>query len=464
VLLFDKTGTIAARPPPCVVVAPGVALDRDALLHAAASLDQVSPHVLASAIVRAARAQGVPLTLPTLVEEQPGTGLTGTLDGREVRVGRWAWVTPTSSTEGVPDWVHAVRRRAELDGSTTVFVAVDGRAAGALLLDDPVRTDAARTLRELRQAGIRRAVLVTGDRAEIAEMVGAVTGVDDVLAERTPAEKVDAVLVERIHGSTIMVGDGVNDAPALAAADVGVALGARGSTASSEAADVVLNVDRLDRLAEAIHASRRALTIARQSVFVGMGLSLAAMAAAALGLLPPTIGALLQEAIDVVVILNALRVAVEPLPHVRLTGAEATLGLRFSSEHEPLLRGMEAIRRAADALGQVPPRTHRFRASTRAPPRRCSRTSPPRTPSPSVLATALRRTVGDESRAYGDRTWPRADRLIDDLPPVGPDPRTCRARRALYGLDWSCACTSPRRTRATSPSSRTTCRSRTVVR
>ena len=170
---------------------------------------------------------------------------------------------------------------------------------------DPARYP--RTLRELRRAGLRRIVLVTGDHPDVAETVGAAVGVDEVLAERSPAEKVEAARRERSGGPTIMVGDGVNDAPALAAADVGVAMGARGATASSEAADVVLVVDRLDRLAEAIGVARRSRRIALQSVLAGMGLSLAAMVGAAAGLLTPVVGAVLQEAIDVAVIVNALR-------------------------------------------------------------------------------------------------------------------------------------------------------------
>jgi soluble P-type ATPase len=409
------------------------------LLALSASLDQVSPHVLASSIVLGARAAGATLLLPTDAEEQAGAGIRGVVGGRDVRIGRWSWIDP----EAAPDWVRTVRRRAELDGSTTVFVGVDGRPAGALLLDDPVRTDAARTLRELRQAGIRRAVLVTGDRAEIAEMVGAMVGADDVLSERTPGEKVDAVLVERAHGPTIMVGDGVNDAPALAAADVGVALGARGSTATSETADVVLNVDRLDRLADAILIARRAFTIARQSAVVGMGLSLVAMVAAAFGLLPPALGALLQEAIDVAVILNALRVAFEHPAHVRLEGDDAALGLRFSGEHEALRRGMETIRQAADALGRTDPaestallvRARQFLDEELLPHEVAEDTElyP-------VLATALggEDPVGTMSRGHAEivHLTRRLGRLVDDLPPEGPGPdERQELRRVLYGLD-----------------------------
>jgi P-type E1-E2 ATPase len=150
-------------------------------------------------------------------------------------------------------------------------------------------------------------VLVTGDRADRGESVGALLGVDAVISEMKPQDKVTAVLAEHANGTVMMVGDGVNDAPALAAADIGVAMGARGAAASSEAADVVILVDRLDRLVDAISIARRSRHIALQSVYAGIGLSMAGMIAAAFGYLTPVQGAILQEVIDVAVIVNALR-------------------------------------------------------------------------------------------------------------------------------------------------------------
>jgi soluble P-type ATPase len=242
-------------------------------------------------------------------------------------------------------------------------VAVDGRLAGALVLDDPLRGDTPATLRALRASGIQRVVLVTGDHPEVAETVGAAIGADLVLAERSPEEKVEAVLAERQAlkgvGTTVMVGDGLNDAPALAAADVGVAMGARGATVSSEAADVVLTVDRLDRLAEALRVARRSRAIALQSVGAGMGLSLAAMAVAAAGYLPPLAGALLQEAIDVAVILNALRAlsggngGARRLARRRERTA-AELGAGFHAEHRAMQPALERLRTLADALDGLP--------------------------------------------------------------------------------------------------------------
>jgi soluble P-type ATPase len=235
---------------------------------------------------------------------------------------------------------------------STVFVSVGAELVGALLLDDPIRRDAARTIRRLRQSGIGRIVMVTGDRAEVADSVGAILGVDAVLAERSPAEKVEAVVMARRTGPTAMVGDGINDAAALAAADVGVAMGARGATASSEAADVVLTVDRLDRLGEAVLIARRALAVATQSVTAGIGLSFVAMAVAAAGRLPSAWGALAQEAIDVAVILNALRARGGPSAH-RLEAADAEMARRFSAEHLALQSDLDQIRVVADAMGVV---------------------------------------------------------------------------------------------------------------
>jgi cation transport ATPase len=289
----------------------GEAADSE-VLRLAASLDQVSQHVLAAAVVRAARERGLVLSFPTGVTERPGWGIRGEVDGHQVALGKLSWIGLSSINKREPDsvlspGVQRVRRQTALEGSSSVFVGIDGKVAGTLILHDSIRPDSPRALRALRRAGIERVVLVTGDHREVAETVGAAIGADLVLAERSPEDKVEAVLAERSRGLTLMVGDGINDAPALAVADVGVAMGARGATASAESADVVITVDRLDRLAEALAIARRSRAIAVQSVTAGMGLSLAAMVAAAAGYLPPVTGALLQEAIDVAVILNALR-------------------------------------------------------------------------------------------------------------------------------------------------------------
>ena len=206
-------------------------------------------------------------------------------------------------------------------------------------------------VRAIRRAGISRVILVTGDRADLAEMVGRIVGVDTVLADCDPADKLDAIERESAAGQTIMVGDGVNDAPALAAAGAGVALAARGATASSEAADVVLTVDRVDALADAILIARRSKRIALQAVLVGMGLSLAAMGVAAYGYLPPAAGAVLQEGIDLLAIAIALRAVLPGRHHTRsLPTADLERALAIRAEHDAVQPVVEQIRTVADGL------------------------------------------------------------------------------------------------------------------
>lgn len=440
VLLLDKTGTLTeGRPTVAEVISAGV-VPGDELLRLAASLDQVSPHVLAAAIVQAARGRGMDLVLPTEVEEVPAHGVRGRVDGRDVAVGKAAWILP----DGPPQrWVRTVRRRADLDGALTMFVRVDGEPAGAIVLDDPLRADAPRTIRALRRSGIEQVIMVTGDRADVAESVGAVIGVDVVLAERTPEEKVDAVAEAAHHGSTIMVGDGINDAPALALADVGVAVGATGSTASSEAADVVLTVDRLARLADGIVIAERSQRIARQSVVVGIGLSGVAMVVAAFGYLPPVWGALLQEAIDVAVILNALR-ALTPGRHRprRLDEPGSELARQFSAEHRALWPELDQLRVAADDLGTGDPasaleevrRVHRFLAEDLLPHEEAE---------DRALYPLVARVLGGSdptgamSRGHVEigHQINRLGRLLDELPQERPDDDDLmEMRRLLYGL------------------------------
>ncbi|WP_435059904.1 heavy metal translocating P-type ATPase [Streptomyces sp. bgisy060] len=348
-LLLDKTGTLTRGRPRVLDVTAAPGITPAEVLRVAASLDQYSPHVLAQAIVDTARERDLELSVPTNVTEEAGRGAVGSVDGHRVSIGR------LGPDDARPPWSKAVDNRALLDGAAVAWLTVDGRLAGAILLRDPLRHDAPRTLRHLRAAGIQRLLMLTGDRAAPAHEVAAVLGLDGVLAELSPAGKVAAVHDERERAVTVMVGDGVNDAPALAAADVGVAMGARGSTASSEAANIVLTSDRVDRLADAVTIAQRARRIAVQSALGGMVMSLAAMAAAAAGLLPPAAGALLQEGIDVAVILNALRALhVDQAARPALTPAAESLIHRFAAEHDDLRDVLDSVRDAADRLSDTP--------------------------------------------------------------------------------------------------------------
>ncbi|MFL1597257.1 MULTISPECIES: heavy metal translocating P-type ATPase [Gordonia] len=341
-LMVDKTGTLTTGRPEQVAVTAAPGDDPVELLRLAASLEQLSPHVFATAIVGEANRRGLELTVPTAVQESAGRGVSGLVDGRAVEVGA------RSTPDG--DWARAVARGSELDGAAVAWIEVDGRPAGAIAMSDPIRPDAPRTLRRLRSAGIERIVLLTGDHPATAVEIGTLLGIDEVFPDQSPADKVAHVREERAAASTVMVGDGVNDAPALAGATVGVALGARGSTASAAAADVILTTDSIEPLATAMEIARRSRRIALQSAGVGMGLSLAAMIVAAFGFLPPTAGALLQEAIDVAVILNALRALRAPQSDIKIDQSTDVLLHRFAAEHDALREKLALLTITAQRL------------------------------------------------------------------------------------------------------------------
>jgi heavy metal translocating P-type ATPase len=301
-VLLDKTGTITLGQPEVARIAPLNGLPPDETLRLAASLDQLSAHPLAAALVAEAKARSLELSLPAETHESFGHGIEGIVEGREVLVGSRHWLRAHAVDPALP---------ADLDGDAArVLVAVDGRAAGVALLEDRLRMDAGDLVARLRRAGIRHVAIVSGDKAGVTERAGSALGVDRVYAEQTPEEKVDVVRALREQPglrNVVMVGDGVNDAPALALADVGIAMGTIGATVASDTADAIVLVERVDRVADAVAIARRSVGIARQSVLLGISASLVAMGFAAFGFLAPVAGALLQEVIDVGVILNALR-------------------------------------------------------------------------------------------------------------------------------------------------------------
>jgi heavy metal translocating P-type ATPase len=345
-VIFDKTGTLTIGGARLVAVEAAPGHSADEILRIAGSLEQASHHVVAAAIVDAATARGLKLAIPSKAHETMGSGLEGIIDGRTVRVGSHQMVCGSHKPDG---WALRALRRAAWRSALSVFVAVEGQLIGVILLADELRRETPGAVQSLRTAGVSRIIMVTGDRANAAETIGAALDLDAVLAEREPADKVDAVTTEQRQSPTAMVGDGINDAPALAAANVGIAMGARGASASSEAADVVILVDRLDRVSEAFSIARRTRDIALQSILAGMSLSGVAMGFAAVGLLPPIAGALTQEVIDVAVILNALRALTSGHKlGPRKMAAAAAMTLR--QDHERMETTLDRLREIADGL------------------------------------------------------------------------------------------------------------------
>lgn len=352
-VVIDKTGTVTVGRPVLrsITVFDDFLSERE-VLELAASVDQVSSHILARSIVEAARERGIEFSLPDDASEQHGAGVSGTLGGRKVAVGKLAWILDGSLE---PAAITAFRGRVSKVSPTVVYISVDGAIAGALVFDDQVRADAAYTIRSLRRLGVEKVVMATGDHPLVARSVGTAIGVDDILAEATPEEKVLVLEDLQRSGTTAMVGDGINDAPALAAADVGVAMGARGATASSEAADVVLVVDRLQRLVDAIRIAQRTRRIATESVIIGMGLSLVAMGFAAVGLLAPIAGALVQEGIDVIAILSSLRALGGKSQTRSGPRLPADLSDQLRIEHQRIIPQLDRLRSAADSLDSQDP-------------------------------------------------------------------------------------------------------------
>jgi soluble P-type ATPase len=409
-LVMDKTGTLTMGRPKVVEILASPEHDTTEVLRLAASVDQMSPHVLAEAIVTEALARGLRLLLPTEVSEEAGRGVTATVAGHRVHVGK------VLDAEIDASWARAAMNRASLDSAAVAWVTVDDALIGAVLLRDPLRRNAPRTIRRLRAAGLNRLVMLTGDRAEPARDVATVLGLVEVYAQQSPADKVAAVRTERARATTVMVGDGVNDAPALAAATVGVAMGARGTTASSEAADIVLTTDRLDRLADAMDIARWSRRIAVQSAAVGMALSLVAMVIAALGWLPPAAGALLQEGIDVAVILNALR-ALRGNPDIEiLLPAETEEMLRrFAAEHDEMRDTLALLRDAADRLAAGAD-TVALETLVRANTFLTEQILPHEQAEETQLYPALARPLGsDEATATMSRTHAEIQRLSDRI-------------------------------------------------
>ena len=302
--IFDKTGTLTIGGAELIEIEAAPDRDADNLLQLLASLEQASHHVLADSIIRAARGRQLILSHPRDVREHRGAGLNGRIENMSITAGSRTLVL---ADKPLPGWAKCGEEKYRDKPVLRVFVALGGRLAGVFTFGDALRVDARDALGKLRSAGIARMIMLTGDDSVAAGRISAMLDLDAVVADATPVDKVETVRAEQALAPTMMVGDGINDAPALAAATVGVAMGARGATASSEAADVIVLTDRLQPVADAVRIARRTRAIALQSIIAGLALSGLAMIAAAMGQITPVAGALIQEGIDVAVILNALR-------------------------------------------------------------------------------------------------------------------------------------------------------------
>jgi heavy metal translocating P-type ATPase len=301
--VFDKTGTLTVGRPEVSEVQAVPPFGEDDVLRLAGTVEQGSGHLLARTLVAAAHHRGLKLGKPAGVTEAAGRGVSGMVGRQRIVVGALTLIE-----ELAPEAVAGLHALHDAGPALRAYVTVDGRPAGTVTYADRLRSNAAEVVSRLRALGLERIALLSGDHAENVAAVAGAVGIDEVAADLLPEDKVRQVRrLTQAGRRVLMVGDGINDAPALSSSTVGLALGAHGGGIVAEAADVVLLVDDLQRVAEAVAIGRRTIRIARQSIGVGLGLSGLAMLVAAAGYIPPTVGALLQEGIDVAVILNALR-------------------------------------------------------------------------------------------------------------------------------------------------------------
>lgn len=306
-VVFDKTGTITFGIPVIEKIMSANDLSSNDILYKTASLEQLSSHPTASVLVKKGQEVFGKLSLPTNFHELPGAGVSGDVEGEYVELGSQN-VFENFTDSGFANYIEEVKRQINSEGKMLAFVGVNGKPAGVIIFEDKMRPNVNQMVKHLKELGVAQVIMLTGDNLDNAKNIAQQAGITQLEANLLPEQKVAAVQkLKQKFGNVVMAGDGINDAPALAASTVGIAMGAHGTAISAEAADIVLLVDDISKVSTAIEIGQKTLRVAKQSIFVGLGISFVFMAIASLGYIPPAIGALLQEALDVGVILNALR-------------------------------------------------------------------------------------------------------------------------------------------------------------
>lgn len=298
---FDKTGTLTEGKPVVSEVITFNDHTESEVLALAAGLERQSTHILAQAIVKKATDEKAPTRKISNLKEKAGLGIEARFQGKTLRIGNLRYMEEleiSMPTSFKPESIQA----------TASFLSINDKLVAVIQFEDKVRQESKATIASLMRMGIKKTIMVTGDKEEVAKQITSQTGVGHYEANCLPGDKIIAVeKLRRQYSPVAFVGDGVNDAPVLTAADVGIALGAKGSTAASEAADIVIMLDDISKVAQAREIATRTFSIARQSILIGIGMSFALMAMFATGKFKPSLGAALQEIVDVTVIINALR-------------------------------------------------------------------------------------------------------------------------------------------------------------
>jgi heavy metal translocating P-type ATPase len=305
---FDKTGTITHGTPFIEKIVPIDHFSSDDLLFKAASVGQLSSHVAARSIADRGLKEFTKLPVPSNFKETPGAGVQGDVNGEHVILGSKRFLEELIGKEIVGDTLAKIIDETQSHGRLLSFIAINSKPSGVIVFTDQIRATVPSLIQKLHELGVEETILLTGDNPENAYAIARAAGIPNVEANLLPGQKVEALQkLKQRYQPLIMVGDGINDAPALATATVGVAMGAHGAGISAEAADIVLLVDDVGALSDAVVIGQRMLAVAKQGIFIGLGFSFALMMIAAFGFIPPAIGAMLQEIIDASVILNALR-------------------------------------------------------------------------------------------------------------------------------------------------------------